>query len=109
MSAGQGVMHAEMPVHRDAAGKKLPDPVGLQLWLDLPEANKKDPPTYQEFPKEEVPLALPRADKPEETEGKGWSIKVIAGQSRECFAIANGPSYPLTRFPSEKKTALYLP
>lgn len=76
-------MHAEMPIHRDDKGNKLPDPVGLQLWLDLPEANKKDPPTYQEFPKEKVPQALPRSDRPEETEGKGWSIKVIAGQSRE--------------------------
>ena len=79
-------MHAEMPIHRDAEGKKLPDPVGLQLWLDLPEASKKDPPTYQEFPKEGVPLALPRPDQPEETEGAGWSVKVIAGESRECIA-----------------------
>jgi redox-sensitive bicupin YhaK (pirin superfamily) len=83
MSAGRGIMHAEMPIHRDEKGNKLADPVGLQLWLDLPEKNKKDPPTYQEFPKEQVPLALPRADQPEETEGKGWSVKVIAGESRE--------------------------
>lgn len=56
---------------------------GWIYQLDLPEANKMDPPTYQEFPKEKVPLALPRSDRPEETEGKGWSIKVIAGQNRK--------------------------
>lgn len=81
MSAARGIMHAEMPIHRDEAGRKLPDPVGLQLWIDLPAKNKKDPPTYQEYPKEQVPTALPRPDQPEETEGRDWSVKVIAGSS----------------------------
>jgi quercetin 2,3-dioxygenase len=33
MTAGRGIIHAEMPVH--ASGQ--PDPKGLQLWVDLPE------------------------------------------------------------------------
>lgn len=81
MIAGRGIMHAEMPIHRDAQGKKLPDPVGLQLWVDLPKANKMDEASYQEFSKDKVPLAEPRADQPVETEGQGWHVKVIAGES----------------------------
>lgn len=33
MCAGKGIIHAEMPVHTN--GK--PDPIGLQLWVDLPK------------------------------------------------------------------------
>lgn len=33
MTAGRGIIHAEMPVHEP--GK--PDPVGFQLWIDLPK------------------------------------------------------------------------
>lgn len=81
MSAARGIMHAEMPIHRDEAGRKLCDAQGLQLWIDLPAVNKKDEPTYQEFPKAQVPTALPRSNEPEETEGKDWHVKVIAGRS----------------------------
>lgn len=51
-------------------GAKLPDPVGLQLWLDVPTINKKDPPTYQEYRSDQLPIATPRADQPEELEGE---------------------------------------
>lgn len=74
--------HAEMPQHRDAHGEKLPDPVGLQLWIDLPKKNKMDKPSYQEYPREKVITAVPRTDQPEEDEGSDWEIKVIAGTSR---------------------------
>jgi hypothetical protein len=30
---GKGIIHAEMPVH----GKGVPEPRGLQLWVDLPK------------------------------------------------------------------------
>jgi len=81
MIAGRGVMHAEMPLLRDENGNKLPAPDGLQLWVDLPEKHKMDEASYQEYSKDKVPLALPRPDQPEETEGKGWKVKVISGQS----------------------------
>ena len=32
MTAGKGVIHSEIPVH----GPGLPNPMGLQLWVDLP-------------------------------------------------------------------------
>ncbi|TKY86282.1 hypothetical protein EX895_005107 [Sporisorium graminicola] len=79
MNAGRGIMHAEMPVHRDAAGNKLPDPVGLQLWIDLPKEAKTEPPSYQEYRAAQIPTALPSPDK--EADEHGWKIKVVAGES----------------------------
>jgi len=32
MTAGKGIIHSEIPVH----GPGLPNPMGLQLWVDLP-------------------------------------------------------------------------
>ncbi|EPQ25631.1 uncharacterized protein PFL1_06811 [Pseudozyma flocculosa PF-1] len=81
MNAGKGIMHAEMPIHRDAQGNKLVDPNGLQLWLDLPAVAKKEPPAYQEYKADMLPTAKPRASEPVETEGHGWTVKVVAGES----------------------------
>lgn len=39
MTAGRGIIHAEMPVH--APG--IPDPRGLQLWVDLPKQVRVSP------------------------------------------------------------------
>ena len=45
MTAGRGIVHAEMP-YFDPVN---PSPAsGLQLWTDLPEANKFSDPSYQE-------------------------------------------------------------
>ncbi len=33
MNAGHGIMHAEMPIHRDASGNKLPDELGTVATL----------------------------------------------------------------------------
>ncbi|CBQ72836.1 related to Pirin [Sporisorium reilianum SRZ2] len=77
MNAGHGIMHAEMPVHRDAAGNKLPDPVGLQLWVDLPKEAKKEPPSYQEYRAAQIPTAAAKGEQDE----RGWTIKVVAGES----------------------------
>ena len=78
MNAGQGIMHAEMPVHRDAEGNKLPDPVGLQLWVDLPKEAKKEPPSYQEYRAAQIPTAQSTGETADE---RGWTIKVVAGES----------------------------
>ena len=45
MCAGRGIIHAEMPVH----GPGLPNPRGLQLWIDLPKDVKMVDPSYQEL------------------------------------------------------------
>lgn len=43
MTAGRGIVHAEMPVFErpDAV-----DPLALQLWVDIPTEHKMDPPSY---------------------------------------------------------------
>ncbi|KAG8848438.1 hypothetical protein FRB96_001224 [Tulasnella sp. 330] len=71
MIAGKGIIHAEMPVH----GPGLPDPVGLQLWVDLPRQHKMTQPSYQELTKKNIPNAFPEGpDGPSE-------IVVISGKS----------------------------
>ncbi|GAC72005.1 hypothetical protein PANT_6c00024 [Moesziomyces antarcticus T-34] len=77
MNAGHGIMHAEMPIHRDASGNKLPDPIGLQLWVDLPKEAKKEPPSYQEYRSAAIPTAKVAGDQGEE----GFEVKVVVGES----------------------------
>jgi redox-sensitive bicupin YhaK (pirin superfamily) len=45
MCAGKGVLHAEMPVEEPG----LPEPRGLQLWVDLPKEYKMVDPSYQDL------------------------------------------------------------
>ncbi|KAG1756835.1 RmlC-like cupin domain-containing protein [Suillus paluster] len=71
MCAGKGIIHAEMPVQ----GKGVPEPRGLQLWVDLPKEFKMVEPSYQELGPESIPTAYP------EGEDGGISIKVISGKS----------------------------
>ncbi|EKM55411.1 uncharacterized protein PHACADRAFT_143719 [Phanerochaete carnosa HHB-10118-sp] len=71
MTAGKGIIHAEMPVH----GPGKPDPLGLQLWVDLPAEHKMTDPTYQELDPEQIPTAYPEGpDGP-------TKVKVISGKS----------------------------
>lgn len=80
MNAGQGIMHAEMPIHRDSQGNKLEDPVGLQLWVDLPREAKREPCSYQEYKADQIPSVEDKGKG--EGEGEhGFRIKVIAGSS----------------------------
>ncbi|RLN06688.1 hypothetical protein BBJ28_00003020 [Nothophytophthora sp. Chile5] len=51
MTAGRGIMHAEMP----ASDEKVH---GLQLWINLPKARKLIEPRYQEIRRENVPHAF---------------------------------------------------
>ncbi|KAI9837699.1 MAG: hypothetical protein M1837_002714 [Sclerophora amabilis] len=69
MTAGKGIMHAEMP-HQNIDGSHN---VGLQLWVDLPEKLKKCDPRYRDLKAAEIP-------KVEADEGK-VEVKVISGQS----------------------------
>jgi len=71
MIAGKGIIHAEMPVH----GPGHPNPVGLQLWVDLPKEHKMVDPSYQELKSSEIPSVFPEGpDGPSE-------IKLISGKS----------------------------
>ena len=69
MTAGKGIMHAEMPV-QNADGSAN---VGMQLWVDLPEKLKACEPRYRDLKAEEIPLA--KSD-----DGK-VKVKVISGKS----------------------------
>lgn len=69
MTAGRGIMHAEMP----RIGEDGTPPVGMQLWVDLPEALKSCEPRYRDLRAKEIPEA--QAD-----DGK-VIVKVISGKS----------------------------
>lgn len=67
MTAGAGVVHSEMPSARlREKGGRLR---GLQLWVNLPKADKMMTPRYQEFPS----ASLPEATFP------GGKVRILAG------------------------------
>jgi len=66
MTAGRGIVHSEMPVKTNTRAH------GLQLWINLPKAQKMCDPQYQELRDQEIKRARPE---------EGVEIKVIAGAS----------------------------
>jgi redox-sensitive bicupin YhaK (pirin superfamily) len=64
MTAGRGIVHAEMPATND-------DNIGLQLWVNLPKKFKMIEPKYQELLDKNIPRV--NLDNVE--------IKVIAGST----------------------------
>jgi hypothetical protein len=67
MTAGRGIVHAEMP--EQDHGRLA----GFQLWVNLPAARKMMAPRYQEIPAEGIPV--------ERREG-GVEVRVVAGTTR---------------------------
>jgi quercetin 2,3-dioxygenase len=67
MTAGRGIMHAEMP------GQDQQTHVGLQLWVDLPKDLKSSEPRYRDLRAAEIPIA--------KTDDGKVTVKVISGQS----------------------------
>jgi len=65
MTAGRGVMHAEMPAGREQVHM-------LQLWTSLPAARKMIAPRYQEIKREAVPRAF--------NDDKSVEARVFAGE-----------------------------
>lgn len=80
MTAGKGIVHSEMP---SSNGGRLH---GLQLWLNLPAAEKMSEPRYQEMLNAQLPLEHPEA---------GTTIKVLAGKTDQ------GTSSPITGIATE--------
>lgn len=75
MTAGRGIMHAEMP-------RPNPDGtpnVGLQLWVDLPEKLKFVEPRYRDLRASEIPRITV-------DDGK-VAIKIISGQSHGTDSV----------------------
>ncbi len=64
MTAGKGVIHAEMPEQEEGLMH------GFQLWVNLPAKDKMQPARYQEFAPESIPTV--KLD-------NGGYVKVIAG------------------------------
>lgn len=75
MTAGSGIEHSEMPQQENGLLS------GFQLWVNLPASQKMEPPRYQEFEPEQIPL---------ERHDNGTQIRVIAGTT------AAGTSGPVT-------------
>jgi quercetin 2,3-dioxygenase len=71
MTAGRGIVHSELPEQENGLMH------GFQLWINLPAAEKMQPPAYQELPASAFPLVLV----------PGGQVKVIAGN----FAGTQGP------------------
>lgn len=64
MTAGRGIVHAEMP-------KDSTENVGLQLWVNLAAKDKMVEPAYQELRSEDIP----------KVDHEGVKVAVIAGNS----------------------------
>jgi redox-sensitive bicupin YhaK (pirin superfamily) len=76
MTAGDGIVHSEMPSTRiQTEGGRVH---GFQLWVNLPAALKRTQPRYQALSADELPRA----------EGEGWAAIVIAG---DVFGV-QGPA-----------------
>jgi quercetin 2,3-dioxygenase len=77
MTAGRGVIHAEMPSRRlrEQGGRMH----GFQLWVNLPARDKMMDPRYQEIPRDRIPEAR-------SPDGLAH-VRVIAGQALGARAV----------------------
>jgi Pirin-related protein len=77
MTAGAGVIHAEMPAAEFArTGGRMH---GFQLWVNLPKRDKMINPRYQEIPASQIPKAT-------STDGL-VTVSVIAGEAMGAKAV----------------------
>ncbi|TIA82793.1 hypothetical protein E3P98_01189 [Wallemia ichthyophaga] len=72
MKAASGLIHSEMPVQDKPTD---PIPEGLQLWIDLPEADKMSAPEYQELTDGQIPRAYPHG------QDGNVVVKILSGES----------------------------
>lgn len=75
MTAGRGIMHAEMPRQNTDGSAN----VGMQLWVDLPENLKACEPRYRDLRAKEIPQISV-------DDGKA-SIKIISGRSHGTDSV----------------------
>ena len=75
MTAGRGIVHAEMPRQNPDGSPN----VGLQLWVDLPKKLKMCEPRYRDLKASEIPQV-------ELDDGK-VKVKVISGQSHGVDSV----------------------
>lgn len=75
MTAGKGIMHAEMPRH-EPGGEAT---VGMQLWVDLPKHLKSCEPRYRDLRAKEIPQV--------HVDDNKVHIKVISGKSHGVDSV----------------------
>ena len=75
MTAGRGIMHAEMPRQNPDGSAN----VGMQLWVDLPEKLKKCEPRYRDLRAAEIPTI--------KVDDGNVTIKIISGQSHGTDSV----------------------
>lgn len=73
MTAGKGIVHAEMPAQDTQRN------VGMQLWVDLPQHLKMCEPRYRDLRSSEIPKAT--------TEDGRVEVKVISGKSQGVDSV----------------------
>ncbi|MHB1543232.1 MAG: pirin family protein [Gammaproteobacteria bacterium] len=76
MTAGRGIIHSEMPMQTEGRMR------GFQLWINLPNARKMDPPSYRDIDSSEIPVVEC---------GEGSRIRVIAGYADGHKGRVQGP------------------
>lgn len=83
MTAGRGIVHAEMPHLDDDDGTSKQQPpqpmVGLQLWVDLPERLKSCEPRYRDLRASEIPVV--------HVDHGRATVRVISGQSHGVDSV----------------------
>ncbi|KAH7321225.1 RmlC-like cupin domain-containing protein [Stachybotrys elegans] len=75
MTAGRGIVHAEMPRQNPDGSAN----VGLQLWVDLPENLKDCEPRYRDLRASEIPSV--------DVDDGRVTVKVISGQSHGVDSV----------------------
>lgn len=73
MTAGSGIIHQETP----RASRRLQ---GVQLWLNMPAANKMSPPGYRSIRRKEIPVV---------NDGD-TAVHILAGKYKEVSGAAEG-------------------
>ena len=75
MTAGRGVIHSELPEQTEGVME------GFQLWLNLAQADKMQPPAYRDIPAAQIP----------EFNAPGVRVRVIAGASQGVAGAVQRP------------------
>jgi redox-sensitive bicupin YhaK (pirin superfamily) len=75
MTAGRGIVHAEMPRQNSDGSAN----VGMQLWVDLPEKLKMCEPRYRDLRAKEIPTI--------QVDEGNVTIKIISGQSHGTDSV----------------------
>lgn len=71
MTAGKGIVHAEIPKFDENKNNETVE--GLQLWIDLPAAQKHVEPRYRDMRATEIPVI--------ENDLKKIKVKIVSGSS----------------------------